>query len=269
MHGLVINIDPVILQLGAFELRWYSVAIMLAAIAATVISVRECKKQGIDTEQVYGLLPWILVGGLIGARLFHVVDYWGYYADNPFQILQFNQGGLAIWGGLAGGGAATIIYAWSRNIPIGRLADAVVPALLTGQIIGRFGCIINGDAYGGITSLPWGFIYVHPNALIPGSLVGLPTHPYPVYEMIWNGLIPVSVMRLRRHFEHDGLTFLTYLSLHSLGRFILSFVRQENVIFWGLQQAQIVAIGVLILSLAALIYLFKRKEVRRATGSAV
>ena len=262
MNGIVINIDPVLLQIGSFELRWYSLAIVLAFAAAVVIAAREGKRKGLPADFVYSAAPWILVAGLIGARLFHVVDQWEYYAGNPLHIFQVQQGGLAIWGGLFAGGAAAIAYARIRHVPVGRLVDTLVPALLTAEIIGRFGCIINGDAYGGITSLPWGFVYTHPDALIPGALSGVPTHPYPVYEMVWNGATLLAALKLRHRFSRDGLLFFSYLSLYSVGRFVLTFVRQEEVLFWQLQQAQVIAMATLIVSGAALVYLSKKGGVR-------
>jgi len=238
MNGIVINIDPVIFHL---------------VVAAVLIAAHLGKKKGIETGDIYSLVLWILIAGVVGARLFHVIDHWEHYINNPLQILGFQ--GLAIWGALAGGGVATIVYAKIRHIPLGRLADALAPALLTAHIIGRVGCIINGDAYGGVTSLPWAFIYTHPGALIPGYLLGVPTHPYPVYEMIWNAIALLVILQLGRRFKKDGLVFLSYVSLYSLGRFVLTFVRQENITLWGLQQAQIIALLVLLVSLVAIMYL--------------
>jgi phosphatidylglycerol:prolipoprotein diacylglycerol transferase len=234
---------------------------MLAVIAAVLISAYLGKKKGIATGEIYFLALWVVFGGVVGARLFHVIDQWEYYAGNPLQILQLQQGGLAIWGALVGGGLAVVYLGRRNHIPLGRLVDAVAPGLLVAQIIGRVGCIINGDAYGGTTSLPWAFIYVHPNALIPSNLFALPTHPYPVYEIAWNVLALFILWRLGRYFQRDGLVFLSYLSLYSLGRFILTFVRQENITFLGLQQAQIIAIHVIVVSVVAMVYLFRKRLV--------
>ncbi len=260
MNGIVINIDTVIFHMGAFELRWYSLTMMLAIVAAVLIAAYLGKRKGIATEEIYSLALWVVISGIVGARLFHVLDQWQYYAGNPLQILQFQQGGLAIWGALVGGGVAAVVCTRIRHIPLGRLLDVLAPALLTAHIIGRVGCIINGDAYGGITDLPWAFIYTHPGASIPSTLFGLPTHPYPVYEMIWNAIALLVILQLGRHFKKDGLVFLSYLSLYSFGRFVLTFVRQENITFWGLQQAQIIALLALMISITAMIYLGRKRQ---------
>jgi len=261
MKGIVIDINPTILHFGHFTLNWYSIIVMLAILAAIMIAIYEGKRKGISSETILSLAPWLVLGGIIGARLFHVVDKWDYYIGNPFQIFALWQGGLAIWGALAGGGVAAIIFARLKNIPVSRLADTLVPALLVAQIIGRFACIIDGDAVGVATNLPWGFTYINPAAMVPPGLLGVPVHPYPVYDQLWNLVGLAIVLKVRRHLKTDGLLFLIYLSTYAIGRFVFTFVRQENVWFWGLQEAQIIAIFTLIVSLAAIVYLTRVRPV--------
>jgi phosphatidylglycerol:prolipoprotein diacylglycerol transferase len=261
MRGIVININPVALKIGHFTLSWYSIIIVAAIIAAVVIGLREGKRKGISSEIIYSLIPWVLIGCFLGARLFHVIDWWQYYAANPLQIFAVWQGGLAIWGALAGGVIAAIIYSRIKHISFGHLADTAVPALLVAQIIGRFACIIDGDATGVATGLPWGFTYINPGSMVPQNLFGVPTQPYPVYDQLWNLVGLALALSLRRYFKRDGLLFLSYLSFYAVGRFILTFVRHENIWFWGLQEAQVVAIAVLAVSVAITIYLYRRPKV--------
>jgi phosphatidylglycerol:prolipoprotein diacylglycerol transferase len=258
MNGIVININPVIFQIGHVELRWYGLAVLAAALAVFLLAVRGAKQNGISSEVIYNLAPWVLVGGVVGARLFHVLDHLTYYMANPAQIIQFQQGGLAIWGALIGGGLAIAIYARAKRISLGLLADILAPALLVGQIIGRLGCIINGDAAGGVTSLPWGFIYTNPASSIASNLLGVPTHPYPVYEMIWNAATLFLVLKLKGRFNKDGMLFAVYLALYALGRLLLTGVRHEAVLFWGLQEAQVLAIGAWAFSAAIVLKLKQR-----------
>jgi len=264
MNGIVINIDPVLLHIGNFELRWYSLAILAAAVTGVFLWSRRGKAKGIDPGEIFTMSAWAIFAGLVGARLFHVLDKFDFYMANPSLILQLQQGGLAIFGALVGGGLAAVIYARVSHIPLGKMVDAAAPALLAALMVGRIACIINGDAYGGATGLPWGFIYTHPDAAIPASLAGIPTHPYPVYEVLWNGLGLLLALRLERYLRVDGLLLLGVLSYYSLGRFLLTFVRQENIILWGLQQAQLVALATLVISAAVFIYLWRAGKMREA-----
>jgi phosphatidylglycerol:prolipoprotein diacylglycerol transferase len=163
-----------------------------------------------------------------------------------------NQGGLAVWGGLITGGLAALVAARRHSLPIPRLADATVVGLIVGQMIGRVGCIVNGDAYGGPTSLPWGLIYVNPDAMLPDALRGVPTHPYPIYEILWDFFLLGLLLVLRRHPLPHGLLFSIYAVGYSLGRFSLSFLRQEAVVLWGLQQAQLVALVLLLAAMSGI-----------------
>lgn len=260
MGPIVINIDPVLLELGHVHVRWYGLIVLLAIVSGVWLGTREAARKGISSDDASGLAAWAVLGGLVGARLFHVVDRLDYYLVNPMAALAVWQGGLAIWGAIAGGAGAAALYALRHRLPLASLADAAAPALLLGQIIGRVACIINGDSAGVPTDLPWGFAYVHPRAMVPPDLVGVPTHPYPLYEILWNGATLALVWALRTRLKVDGALFLTYVTLYALGRFALSFVRREAVWFLGLQEAQVVAVVVLLAAAAAMYLVWRRAQ---------
>src|SRR3990172_2719392 len=103
MSSIAIGIDPIIAHAGGFELRWYGLAIMAAVLIGIWVAGHEARRRGISVDDIYSLGLWGVVGGIIGARLFHVLDKWEFYLANPQQILALQQGGLAIWGGVVGG----------------------------------------------------------------------------------------------------------------------------------------------------------------------
>lgn len=261
MHGIIINIDPIMFRVGGFEIAWHSLLSLLGVVIAIPIFTYRLKKRGFKPEDFLAFYPWALIAALIGARLFHVVEHPEIYLHNPAAIFQVWEGGLAIWGGLIGGAVATIIYARVKHLSLGRLADALVPALLVGQILGRAGCLINGDAYGSPTSLPWAFIYTNPNAVMPANLIGVPTQPYPAYEILWNLVGLLLVWRLERYLHKDGLLFIGYLAYYSVARFVLTFVRQEKIWFWGLQEAQVLALVLIAVSVVLLVHRLKHPMV--------
>lgn len=256
MSGIVINIDPVLLRLGSFELRWYAVAIAMAVVTAVLISLYRSRKRGIEGQDIITLAVWVVIAGVIGARLAHVIDHWEHYINAPQQIIGFQ--GLGIWGALIGGGIAATLFSWRKKTPLLRLLDTIVPGVIVALIIGRIGCIVNGDAYGAVTNLPWAFIYINPASSIPPSLYAMPTHPYPVYEMLWNGVSLALILGLERKVKKEGVVFLGFVSVYSVGRIVLSFVRMENTFFGSLQGAQVIGIVILGIALLAMIYLIRR-----------
>ncbi|MEK7682332.1 MAG: prolipoprotein diacylglyceryl transferase [Chloroflexota bacterium] len=258
MGPIVINIDPVLLSLGHIHIGWYGIIVTLAIAVGVWVATREAKRRGVSVDDTLGLASWAIVGGLIGARLFHVIDKLDYYIANPLAALAVWQGGLAIWGAIVGGAVAAALYARRHGLPLARLADAATPALLVGQMIGRFACVINGDSTGTPTDLPWAFVYVNPGAMVPPDLLGVPTHPYPVYEILWNSVVLGVVWILRSRVKREGILFLTYVSLYAVGRFALSFVRREVIWFGGLQEAQVMSVIVLIAAVVALVELLRR-----------
>lgn len=256
---MTIDIDPIIFETPIFSIGWYGLAIAAAIALAMTLLSREATRRGLDAAKVGNVALAAVVGGIVGARLFHVVDHLGHYLADPVQILLINQGGLAVWGGLVSGGAAAALIAWVQGMPLRKWADAAAIPALAGQSVGRLGCIVNGDAYGGATDVPWAFVYTHPDAMIPPSLLGVPTHPYPVYEIAWNlGLIAVLIA-LRRLRLPSGALFLVYAAGYGLGRFFLMFFREEASYAFGLQQAQLIGLGIFTLAALILAYLFVRR----------
>ena len=165
--GIVIDVDPTIVHLGPVALRWYGLLFALGIMSGAWLGLREARRKGLDEAHLGALLTWGVLGGLAGARLFHVIDRWDTYASDPLGVLAFSRGGLAVYGGLVGGSLAVLLYAWRHGLPVWRLADAAAPGLILGQAVGRLACIPNGDALGAPTDLPWAFVYTNPDSMVP------------------------------------------------------------------------------------------------------
>ena len=256
MPQIVIDIDPVILRLGPLALRWYSLMIMVGVMAGVWLSARFAEKRGLNPDDIYTAAFWVVGGGIIGARLAHVVDRWDYYSMNPLRIPAIYEGGIAIWGGMVAGGIGGWLFTRRANIPFWPFADSVAHGTLFGQAIGRIGCMVNGDVAGRPTE-GFAFIYTNPNALLPRpEYFNTPTQPYPLYEMVLNLLLFGALFVVARRTRFDGAVFLAYCVGYSLIRFFLTFTREEAQFLFGLQQAQVISIVAIII--AAYLYLYLR-----------
>lgn len=243
-----IGIDPVIFSIGHFMVRWYGVIVVTAIAVGVWLAAREAERKGFKKDEVYDSALWVVLGGLIGARVFHVLDHWPHeYAMNPVRALYVWEGGLAIWGGVLGGLIAVALLARRCGWRLPRLLDAIAPGLVLAQAIGRLACIITGDAMGKPTAGPFGFAYTNPDAMVPE--LGVYYTPMPVYEIIANLAIFALLWRLRKKHWPDGLLFLIYLALYSAARFMLAFTSSYQISAFGLTQSQIVALVALVVAL--------------------
>ena len=249
-----IDIDPVIAHIGPFALRWYSLMIMAGIYAGTIVAARFAAQRGIDPDHVYSAAVWVVVAGIVGARLTHVIDRWDLYRDQPMRVFAVYEGGIAIWGGLIGGGGAVWAYARRYSVSFWPFADAISHAAILGQGIGRLGCIVNGDVAGRPTGADWGFVYVNPGALLPrASYFGVATHPYPLYELVWDVALFGVLFWVARTVRRDGAVFLAYAAVYSMARLVLTMVREEEVWALGMQQAQLVSLATIGLAVALLV----------------
>jgi phosphatidylglycerol:prolipoprotein diacylglycerol transferase len=222
--AIEIGFDPIIFNIGSLEIGWHGVMVVLAVLTGIGVSLWLAKGSGIKRDTIYSLAPWAVLGGIVGARLFHVIDYFGStYVHDPARIFHF-WAGLSILGAVLGGTLAAAIYSRVTRVSLSALADVITPGLLLAQVVGRIGCIINGDAYGKPTSLPWGLVYTHPNAAST-TLLNVAGHPSPAYEIILDLMIFAVIWKLRGRLRPEGSLFLLYLCIYSVGRFGIEFTR--------------------------------------------
>ncbi len=259
---ITISIDPIIFGVGHFALRWYSLILGTAMGVGVWLTAREAERKGFKKEDVYEAAMWIIVAGIIGARLFHVLDHWSHeYAANPVRALYIWEGGLAIWGALIGGLIAGALITWQRGWRFPKFLDAAAPGLVLAQAIGRIACVITGDAMGKPTTGPFGFAYTNPNVMVPQ--LGVYYTPMPVYELIINLGIFAVLWQLRKRDWVDGRLFLVYLTLYSIERFFLAFTSSYRIIALGLTQSQIIAIFGFVIGLTLLVSMHRNLNAGR------
>lgn len=233
------TIDPILFQSGAVTVRWFGVLIVLAIVVALVLGVASVRRAGLDAERFLGAAAWAIAFGLIGARLFHVVDQIDYYLPRLSQVPIFSEGGLSLVGALVVGGLAGAIALQAPAKERARYFDAATIPVLIAIAIGRIANLLNGDPGGAPTDLIWGVTYLHPRAASPSPDVAV--HPYPVYEMIGLLMLVLVVRALTRPgrpWAAPGGRFLLALGGYGLLRLLEGLVRTDPVLLLGLQQAQ-------------------------------
>lgn len=248
---------PVLFQIGPFTFYTYGFFIALGILLGMKISVfmsrAEKKYSRNDVEEsLYSLLIYLVVGGLIGGRLFYAVTHRSQFADDFFSIVKFWEGGLVFYGGLFGAVAGLIL--WRRKNKIGawlKILDWLAPGLAFGHALGRLGCFFAGCCYGNPTHHFLSVTFENPRSLAP---IGIPLHPTQIYEFLFllflGGFLIWKTKRKIRNAEFaDGAIFLDYLIYYSLGRFALDFLRGDEILVLGLSPGQVTSIIVFFFSL--------------------
>jgi phosphatidylglycerol---prolipoprotein diacylglyceryl transferase len=253
-----IGIDPNLLEIGPYVLAWHGILTVIAILAGAWIARIGLRERKLNLPKLEPFTYWTIAGGIIGARLFYVFDHLDRFRDDPLEIFALSEGGLAVYGAVIGGFVTVAILCAVYRYPFLKIIDAIAPGLAIAQAVGRIGCAINGDAWGAPTDSPFAFIYTHPDALIPDRLHGVPTHPYPIYDMAMNLAIVAIIWPLRKKRLPNGMIFAIFSALYAATRFVISNVREERIWFWGLQEAQVVAVVMFVVSLAALAWFWRQ-----------
>ena len=203
----------------------------IAVLVGTYVFSRQLPKHGIAADHALGMLILAVPLGIVGARLFHILDDFSFYWHHPGQLWTLQLIGPAIYGVLTGGVLGRGHLLPLEEAAVLRVLDALALAIPVGQLIGNCANIVNGDTWGYATRLPWGLVYMNPNALLPANLLGVPTQPTPVYEQLWLLVVIGVLLWAMPRLKTDGIAFLLYLGLYSLGRFFISFERVNNILF--------------------------------------
>ena len=257
---IVIDLEPNIARLGPFLITWHGVFAVLGIIAAARLGLWLLSKDGVDTSRGSDGVAWMVVLGLIGARLLYVWENFQLFAAQPLRMFALTEGGISQWGGLFGAMVGAYIWARRTAFSFWKLIDAGGPAAMIGLAIGRIGDVINGEHHGTPTDLPWGVEYVNPDTLgQPGKVV----HPEVAYEMALTLVLLLLILpfhqRLKRRLP-DGVLGLVYLGLYGLGRFFLSYYRTDPSVVFGLRQAQLASLLMFVIAAVAIPILLRRRR---------
>ncbi len=200
----------------------------LSVLVAWWLARKEAKGKDYELQQIDTFIFLAITVGMVGARLYYVLFNLSYYLQNPYQIIEIWDGGLAIHGGLIGGFLAGIWFCWRKKLRFWRFADTLTPAIILGQTVGRVACFLNGDAYGKPTNVPWGVTFTHSLSSAPKNIS---LHPTQLYQLAWNLLVFGLIWSFRRRVKYKGELFLIYAVLYSLGRFFIENLRGDQLIF--------------------------------------
>lgn len=260
----LLALNPIAFNLGGLEIHWYGIIIALGALIGVIMAMREATRRGIDSDNILDL---VLIGvpvALVGARIYYVIFELPFYLANPGEIIKIWHGGIAIYGGLIGGFIVLYFLSKRRKISVWLMLDIAAPAVMFGQIVGRWGNFMNQEAFGAKTTLDFLQSLHLPHFVIEQMFInGAYRQPTFLYESLWNvvGLIIILALRHRKHLYKVGEVFLSYLIWYPIGRFFVEGMRTDSLyILPGVRVSQVLSVILLIFAIGALVYRRKKLD---------
>ena len=244
--------DRYLITIGDIKIEWYSVLILVGALIAIWMILKEAKRYGYSSDFVFNMCFWGLVGGIIGARVYYVLFNLDLYSSF-WEACKIWEGGLAIHGGLITGIIIVILYCKKYNVRAIRMFDFIAPAVMLAQAIGRWGNFFNSEAHGVATTIEHLQSLHIPKFVIDGmNIGGVYYHPTFFYESLWCllGVLIILVVR-RLKFTKVGQPFAIYMLWYGLGRFLIESLRTDSLMLGGFKAAQIVSVIMIIIGLLA------------------
>jgi len=245
-------------RIGDMAIYWFGVMMALGFMAALASWTFLGRKQGRDFNYCSDMMFWIMVAGIVGARVAYVISEYRTFMERPITILYLHRGGLIYYGGFIGAGLALYFFARSRREKFMSVVDFVITSVPLGHVFGRIGCFLNGCCYGGQysgflsvnyprNSPPWdGQLYA--GKIKADANCSLPVHPVQLYESIFNVFLYLILLWAYRNKKADGKVTALYLIMYPVGRFCLEYLRGDERMRWimGLSVAQIISLGLIL-----------------------
>ena len=275
--------DGIAFSFGNFEVRWYGIIICVGMILAYTYAWTRAKYEGIKTDDLIDLALVLLICGILGARLYYVIFELEHYLIKGTNVLDsiwksfvsmisIQNGGLAIYGGIIGGGVGAYVFSRVKKIRFPILADVIAPSLFIGQLIGRFGNFVNAEAHGGITNLPWRMqitgLYPNPDgSFFRDEMNSFAYHPTFLYESLWNlvGFAIIALLYKKKKF--NGQWILFYFAWYGLGRFMIEGLRTDSLMLGSIRVSQLLS-AVIFLGAGTLLVLGYLKALKAEKANA-
>jgi phosphatidylglycerol---prolipoprotein diacylglyceryl transferase len=255
-------VHKIAFTIGSFEVAWYGVLLAIGFLAGFWLAARRAPRTGVDPNTVYDLIPWLLIGSIVGARTLYVISYWKQdFANAPWwEVLMVRHGGLVYYGGLLGAIAGVILFAWRKHVNLWRLGDVLTPSIPVGYFFGRFGCLMNGCCYGSPTNLPWAIHYPpdHPSWRAIEATQCSGVHPTQIYDSLLNLILWCGLAWLYRRKKFDGQVFAVYLMGYAIFRSIVEMFRGDYPVYYlggFITPAQLLSVAIIIAGIGLYWYL--------------
>lgn len=257
------------LHLGPLQVRFYGVAYAIAFLAGGWVATRHLARRGVAPQVSETIAFWTILGGLLGARLYYVVQSgWWWYLTHPAHILAIWEGGMAFFGAIFAALLVLLVMSRRHHAPYSDLLDAGVLFAAVGQPIGRLGNFMNGEILGPPSNLPWAVRYTSPQTMAPH--LGVAYQPANLYEALGTLCILGVLLHLRRRGVAPGVLGLAYLVLYPISQLILFHWRTDYetpALLWGLKQAQLTSLAVLAAMVPVLAWTWRRRSRQAIDGA--
>ncbi len=265
------HINRVAFSIFGLEIAWYGLIIALGVAGGLGLACLIAKKTGQKTETYTDFIIYALIFSILGARIYYVIFSWEYYAANPLQIFNVRGGGMAIYGAVIAAVCTALIYCKVKKYDTWLLIDTAIPGLALGQAIGRWGNFCNQEVFGGYTDGLFAMrlnvetaAYTTPElmekAITEGGVTYIQVQPTFLYESFGNLVLVVIMLLLWKKRKTPGVIFCTYLVGYGLLRFIIEYIRTDQLMLWGTNIPVSMALSALLVIAGVVLYCILRKR---------